>query len=199
MNIAIRCRCGQLQGEVDAHDIAARVTCYCKDCQAYARFLDPHPDFLDAAGGTEVVAALPAAVRFTQGSEHLACMSLGPKGILRWYAACCRTPLGNTPRGAKVAYVGLVRSALAVSADELERHAGPLQAAVNTDSARGAVATTPGPSARVIFKVGRMIVKARLNGRYKQTPFFDAGGRAPVRSPQILTLAERRALDSSAP
>ena len=81
MEIRLRCRCGKLQGEVDATRVAARAVCYCKDCQAFARFLKAQDVVLAAAGGTEVEAALPAAVRFTQCLEHLACMSLSPKGI----------------------------------------------------------------------------------------------------------------------
>src|SRR5690349_24000361 len=112
MKIRLRCRCGKLQGEVEAARVAARAVCYCKDCQAFARFLKTQDVVLDAAGGTEVEATLPAAVRFTHGLEHLACMSLSPKGIYRWYASCCNTPVGNTPRDPKMSYVGLVRTCL---------------------------------------------------------------------------------------
>ena len=77
MRLALRCRCGKLRGQVDAGHVAARAVCYCKDCQAYGRFLAP--PVLDPLGGTEVAAALPAAVRFDEGLEHLACMSLGPR------------------------------------------------------------------------------------------------------------------------
>ncbi|MGH8856217.1 MAG: DUF6151 family protein, partial [Telluria sp.] len=108
MTIALRCRCGKVRGQVDPSGVAARAVCYCKDCQAFGRFLGG--GVLDAAGGTEVEATLPAAVRFEAGMEHLACMSLSPKGLYRWYAACCRTPIGNTPRDPRTAYVGLVRA-----------------------------------------------------------------------------------------
>src|SRR5688572_9041650 len=107
MTMQLRCRCGAVRGEMDAHRAYARATCYCKDCRAFARFLG-QPGVLDASGGTDLVAAAPAAVRFTAGSGHVACMSLSPKGLLRWYASCCRTPLGNTPRDPKVPYAGLV-------------------------------------------------------------------------------------------
>ena len=96
MTLALRCRCGQVKGIVSTDRAYVRATCYCKDCQAYGHFLGT--EVLDAAGGTEVAAALPAAIRFDGGLEHLACMSLSPKGIYRWYASCCDTPIGNTPR-----------------------------------------------------------------------------------------------------
>src|SRR5688572_4602143 len=107
MTMQLRCRCGAVRGEMDAGRAYARATCYCKDCRAFARFLG-QSGVLDASGGSDIVATAPAAVRITSGSEHVACMSLSPKGLLRWYASCCRTPLGNTPRDPKVLYAGLV-------------------------------------------------------------------------------------------
>ena len=96
-NSAIRCTCGQVRGEADLGHAYTRGTCHCHDCQAYARWLG-RPELMDAAGGTDIVPMSPADIRLTAGVEHLACMSLSEKGTLRWYAACCRTPLGNTAR-----------------------------------------------------------------------------------------------------
>lgn len=192
MTIALRCRCGQLRGQVDERRVAARAVCYCKDCQAYGRFLGT--GVLDSAGGTEVAATLPAAVRFDAGLEHLACMSLGPKGLYRWYASCCRTPIGNTPRDPRTAYVGLVRACLDASDEELARTLGPLRCRVETESASGQVASSGLATAGVVFKVGTMLVKARLGGGYRDNPFFRQGTKDPVKPVQVLTLEERKAL-----
>ena len=192
MSIALRCRCGKLQGQVDHRRVAARAACYCKDCQAYGHFLGG--EVLDAAGGTEVAATLPAAVRFDTGLEHLACMSLSPKGIYRWYASCCRTPIGNTPRDPRTAYVGLVRSCLAAPDAELDRLLGPLKARVQTASASAPVPTSMLGTASVVLKVGTMMMKARLGGGYKHNPFFRPGTSEPVKPPQVLSLEERKAL-----
>ncbi len=78
----IRCRCGKLQGEVDASASSAHGVCYCRDCRAFAYYLGPPEGMLDALGGTDVVAVQPRHVRFTQGTEHLACMSLTEKGYV---------------------------------------------------------------------------------------------------------------------
>jgi hypothetical protein len=193
MNMRLRCRCGKLQGEVEARQVAARAVCYCKDCQAFARFLKAEDAVLDAAGGTEVEAALPAAVRFSAGVEHLACMSLSPKGIYRWYASCCNTPVGNTPRDPKMPYVGLVRTCLDASAEELDRALGRARFSANTGSAKGPVKATPVRAALAVARIGAALLKARLGGGYRDNPFFDASG-APVRSPRVLTREERAAL-----
>jgi hypothetical protein len=192
MTIALRCRCGKLRGQVDTRRVAARAVCYCKDCQAYGRFLAT--PVLDPLGGTEVAATLPAAVRFDEGLEHLACMSLGPKGLYRWYAGCCRTPIGNTPRDPRTSYLGLVRACLDAPDAELDRQLGPLRCRVETGSAKGPVKTSVLGTAWAVCKIGTMLMKARLGGGYRENPFFRPGTSEPVKPPQVLSLEERKAL-----
>jgi hypothetical protein len=132
-------------------------------------------------------------VRFTAGLEHLACMSLSPKGIYRWYASCCNTPVGNTPRDPKMSYVGLVRTCLDVPAGELDRVLGRSRFTANTGSARAPVQATPLRAALAVARIGAPLLKARLGGGYRDNPFFDASG-APVRAPRVLTREERAAV-----
>src|ERR1700761_5845308 len=101
MNHPLRCSCGKLQGHVSHPGRAGRGVCYCRDCRAFAHFLGRPGDILDAQGGTDVMATLPSYVTFTQGKDKLACMSLSERGMLRWYASCCNTPIGNTMRNIK--------------------------------------------------------------------------------------------------
>lgn len=190
--LTLRCRCGQLRGQVDAGRIAARAVCYCKDCQAYGHFLGT--GVLDAAGGTEVAATLPAAVRFDAGLEHLACMSLGPKGIYRWYASCCRTPVGNTPRDQHMAYVGLVRACLDADDATLERELGAVRLRANTRSAAAPVAAHPLAAAWPLARIVTMLAKARLGGAWRANPFFGTRADEPVKPVQVLSLEERKAL-----
>ena len=192
MTIALRCRCGKLRGQVDTARVAARAVCYCKDCQAFGHFLGPGA--LDAAGGTEVAATLPAAVRFDAGLEHLACMSLSPKGLYRWYASCCRTPVGTTPRDRRTSYVGVIRACLDASPEEMDRLLGPLGAHVNTKSATRPVKPGGIATVGVVARVGLMLLKARLGGGYRDNPFFQPGASAPLREPRMLTREERAAL-----
>ncbi|SFD04931.1 DUF6151 family protein [Massilia yuzhufengensis] len=192
MTMALRCRCGQVRGQVDTQGVAARAMCYCKDCQAYGHFLGT--DVLDPAGGTEVAATLPAAVRFSEGVEHLACMSLSPKGLYRWYAGCCRTPIANTPRNPRMSYAGVVRACLDAPDAELDRAFGPLKARAETASAAAPVPASTASLAWVGVKVSVMLLKARLGGGYKDNPFFKPGSSEPLRSPQVLSLEERQAL-----
>jgi Family of unknown function (DUF6151) len=197
MNCPLRCRCGLVQGAVDVRHSAGRALCYCKDCQAFARFLQRESEILDHLGGTEIIATVPRRVRFNAGFDKVVCMSLSENGLLRWYASCCRTPIGNTPRDRKISYVGLVRACLAGSDDEIRRWFGPLEIALNAQSARGEVRSTPMATFVGVLKIIRNVAGARLNGGYKDNAFFAVDSGAPTKVPKNLTLAERRALDSS--
>lgn len=185
---AIRCRCGTLRGHVVLPATTSRALCYCKDCQAFARWLGREGDVLDAQAGTDIVATMPSHVRFDGGLEALACMSLSAKGLFRWYASCCRTPIGNTPRDPRIHYVGLIRSALAAP---LEPSFGPATLRLNTGSARGKVAATPVALFFAMLKLLTAMVPARLRGRWHDNPFFDPSSGRPVRAPQVLGTADR--------
>lgn len=194
MGIRVRCQCGKLQGELDTSAVAARAKCYCRDCRAFARFLGNEVEILDGAGGTEVAAALPSGLRFTQGAEHLACMSLSPKGLYRWYAACCRTPIGNTPRDPRVSYVGLVRACLAATPAELDAQLGSGYIHANTESAYRRIPKTPGGMLVALVKIGSKVLAARFGGGYRNNPFFEAGSAVPVRQPTVISKEERARL-----
>jgi hypothetical protein len=115
-------------------------------------------------------------VRFTLGTQALACLSLSPRGLLRWYAKCCSTPIANTPRDWKLAYVRLVHTCLR-QADSFDRSFPAVQMHVNTKSAKGKPprGSGLGGMARFIGLVLRL-TGSRLRGNYKDTPFFDAQG-----------------------
>ena len=194
MALPLRCDCGKLQGEVDPGGVAARAVCYCRDCQAFARFLGREADVLDAAGGTEVAATLPSAVRFTSGLAHLGCMSLGPRGLYRWSATCCRTPIGNTPRELTTPYVGLVRACLDVPDETLARQLGRSPIRVQTGTALAPVKPTLLRTAWAVARIGGKLLGARLGGGYRDNPFFQPGASAPLREPRVLTREERAAL-----
>ncbi|MET0717975.1 MAG: DUF6151 family protein [Pseudoxanthomonas sp.] len=196
MALSLRCQCGQLQGTVETDQLYVRATCYCHDCQAYARWLD-RPGVADAQGGTDIVAMNPAAVRITAGQEQIACMSLSPKGLLRWYAVCCRTPLGNTPREGAVPYVGIVTTGLS-PAREMEQAFGPKgQTVINSGSAQGQVKATPWRFVTGGLRIAVNLVGAKLR-KQKPSLFFDDQGQ-PIRTPQALSAEERQALGASIP
>jgi hypothetical protein len=83
MTHRLRSQCGAIRGYVALPAKTVRAICYCRDCQAFARYLARAGDVLDEHGGTDIVATAPSHVRFEQGLDALACMSLSATGILR--------------------------------------------------------------------------------------------------------------------
>lgn len=109
--------------------------------------------------------------------------------LLRWYAECCRTPIGNTPRNPKLSYVGLVHNCLATQA--LEPSFGPLRMVTSSMSATGEVRSTPASTAIGVLTVATALLGARLSGGYRDNPFFRPGTSAPIRDPYMLSRDER--------
>jgi len=189
----LRCSCGAVRGFVDATGPVNHGVCYCKDCQAFAHFLGQPADILDALGGTEVVQMLPARVEIATGREHLACVRLTNKGLLRWFAHCCHTPIGNTLGDRRFSFVGLVHNCLAGGDGTLDQTFGPVRMWVHTQSALGGSAPQSGGLAGAMLRVATMMLRARLDGSYVRTPFFTADG-VPVSAPHVLSAAERQRL-----
>ena len=98
MNLAVDvgCRCGEVEGRLDnaARETVNRIVCYCDDCQAFVHYLG-RADLLDEHGGSDIVQVAPASLAYTRGNDRIAGVRLKPKGLYRWYASCCKTPLGN--------------------------------------------------------------------------------------------------------
>jgi|SRR6185437_7382228 len=187
MSHPLQCRCGTLRGEVANPRNANRVICYCKDCQAFAHFLGRQGDILDERGGSQVLQILPKHLTLTQGVETLACMRLTPKGLLRWYASCCNTPVGNTLDTPKISFIGLVHSCLGTSGPPLDESFGPVRAWVNTKGARGEPKPkTVGMGRSISWFLGT-ILTARFNGDYKHTPLFVRDTWAPIATPHVLS------------
>jgi hypothetical protein len=189
MQHPLRCRCGAVQGLVKNPQRANRVVCYCRDCQAFARFLGSDSQTLDARGGSEVIQVIPKDVTFSQGVDSLACVRLTDKGMIRWYAACCRTPIGNTLENFKISFIGLLHDCLETA--PLQESFGPIRSYVNSQGAIG----TPKPKSAgmwtTLWWVIRTIGKARINGDYRHTPFFRMDTRRPIVEPHILSVEER--------
>jgi hypothetical protein len=118
-------------------------------------------------------------------------MSLSDHGLLRWYASCCNTPIGNTPRDFKTSYVGLIHSCLAKRAPSLEDSFGPVRMVLQTKSAKGQVKSTPMSNFVTLLKIMKSVIATRISGNYRRNPFFVEDSGAPIKQPRVLTKAER--------
>jgi hypothetical protein len=191
----LRCRCGEVEGVItDASPRTAnRVVCYCDDCQSFAHHLD-RADVLDAQGGSDVVQVAPSALRITKGAERITGMRLSPKGLFRWYASCCRTPIGNT-LAPKVPFVGIVAHAFEGGAATADAAFGKPVAKI---LGRYAIGTPPPGSTsldvRVLIGVVAKVLGWKLRGKTWPHPFFDRTTRAPAYPVTVISREERDAL-----
>jgi hypothetical protein len=196
MNHSLQCRCGTVKGSLSHTTAVNRCMCYCRDCQAFAHFLGKADEILDAQGGTDLMQTRPANLAFTHGQDALACMRLSPKGLLRWYAACCNTPIGNTMANYRVSFVGLVHSCLEGTGASLDQSFGPVRARVNIKSAKGEVPSGSGMMSAILPLIV-LLARPLIDGSYKRTPFFSAYTGTPIVAPKVLSGSERERVMSA--
>ena len=187
------CDCGKVGGTIDAKNLKDyRAICYCNDCQAYARYLG-RQDLLDKHGGTDVIPVTPAKIKFTQGQQFLKCLRLSDKGMYRWYADCCKTPIANIPENPKIPYVGLLNHVLLKknSVEDINAAFGVVHRGIQAKFALGtppvwaAKTVSPGFMLRVI----RFALRAKIKGEGQPSPFLNENGDPKVQ-PQVLSASE---------
>ena len=184
---SIQCQCGTIRGQIEGGGICSRVICYCTDCRAFANFLGQFDDVCDAQGGTEIVQIAQPRLRIAQGLEHLACLRLSANGMLRWYASCCNTPLGNTMADPKISFIGMIHSSLDHA--RMDADFGSAIARLNTNTAMGETKPRQRGLAGVIARFICLVVSTRFSGRYKNSQLFTSSG-APIVRARVLTVEE---------
>lgn len=187
----IQCECGKFRAELTGFpkNTPGRLKCYCDDCQAYLHYLN-RTDLLDENGGTEIIPAYPAEIKFIAGKEYLKCTRLRPKGMYRFSTKCCNTPVANTRLGQ--AWAGVHRRVYTVKdPDRLDKELGPIKSSIMGKYAKG---TPPAGTPQTFDFKGMALVmpyllKGKLLGKGKSSPFFE-NGRSIV-EPKVLSPEER--------
>lgn len=178
LSLACRCATVQVTLTVPGRRSGGRVTCYCTDCQTAARHFGPGDALLSPAGGSDLWQTTPDLIEITAGADRLAVMRLSPRGLFRWYASCCDTPLFNTLPRLGLAFVGVVLRP--EGAERWQEAFGKPICYNATASARpgqGAPAKDKGVGRAAYGVFSRMAIAA-LSGRNRTSPF-----RAPDGSP----------------
>ena len=187
-DIPLRCHCGAVRGTAIQMNgnIGNRIVCFCGDCQAFARFLGRSSAILDMRGGTDIFQLPLNSIVLTSGLDKVRCMRLSAKGMHRWYADCCKTPIGNT-LGAGSPFIGLIRNFMAVGSSP-DAVLGPVRGYIHPRFANGELPPEQqklvNPPAMILRIVGKLL-KWKLQGRNRPTPFFNSAGQ-PLSEPQIL-------------
>lgn len=193
--LELQCQCGQLRGVVKQVTPATsnRVVCYCDDCQAYLHWLR-RAELLDSSGGTRILQLPPAHVQLLRGAAAVRCVRLTGKGLYRWYAGCCRWPLGNTV-GPGVPMIGLLEAVLDPGLSESDR--ANILGPATLVWAKYAVGGVPShaeatASPRTIARAARKLFSWWVRGLATPSPVFDE--KRPLAVPEVLTSVERNEL-----
>jgi hypothetical protein len=183
--IALACSCGQVHGHIAEFsvDTSNRVICHCKDCRKFTLWTG-HTEMVDSHGGLDIIQVAQSQISFDKGVEKIRCARLSKKGMFRFYADCCRMPLGNAmSRG--VPLIGLPAQLF------VQNPALPVNIGVAV-GIHGKSATTPTPNAHrsvpigVMSRVVRLVLKWKFKSRGASTPFFHDDGK-PVSEPNIIS------------
>ena len=186
-DVDFACRCGLVKGALTQITPSAgtHARCHCNDCRgAVMHFGEPDP----RPNGVSYFQTTPDRVRFDSGAENLAVLSLRAGSLLRWYATCCGAPLFNTMGAPKFPFASLYVARARDTAP-----LGPVIADGFIDKGDGKQAHKG--LAKMIWRMVRRTLAARLTGRWKHTPFFDVHTLKPVVRPTVLTPQDRAALD----
>lgn len=184
--LTFSCKCGEVQGHlsVAARKAGTRVQCFCADCRAAEIHLtqrDPAPHPVDLFQTT------PDGLHITQGADNLRLLRLSPRGLMRWYAGCCGTPIGNTLGKPGLPFVGL------------NSHLFTDPASLGKVRAKAFISRPGQPprskgAGRMAFGIVTRMITSRLSGRWRETPFFDVESGAPVAEAEVLSKKARDAL-----
>ncbi|MEP5761388.1 MAG: DUF6151 family protein [Litoreibacter sp.] len=177
-DVVLKCNCGTLEAvvtDVSPHH-GTRVTCYCDDCRAGTRIMYPNDDCLDGVG---IFQTDPDKLYIRAGHDQLANFSLSPRGLLRWYAKCCDTPMFNTMRSSRLPFVGVL-----LSANDDNSVFGPIRA-------QGFIKTADGKIQHkgmflMVSRMFRRIIASLVTGRWRKTPFFDTRTNTPIQEPWLV-------------
>lgn len=192
-NIKVGCECGAVQGTIAESDKpkGRRLACYCQDCQTFAHYLGKGESILDPEGGTDIYQVAPSQLTIQQGTEKLRCVRLSPKGLFRWYAECCNTPIGNTV-SASIPFMGVVHNFFQTP-PSLDQTLGPVSMFIQTKTAKNKVSGEnvyeTMPPTLMIKTIGKLIYRS-VTGQGKPNPFFNDKSD-PIVAPIILTKEQR--------
>jgi hypothetical protein len=183
--INLSCACAQVQGKTEDTNVQKgnRVHCCCADCQKFAMFLEQEDIVLDQYGATDIFQIPLAHLHITQGHEHLALVRLTPKGLNRWYAKCCNTPIGNT-LGGKAPFIGIIHNFMRHT-ESRDQELGETRGYIHCQSAKQPVPIDLQLSYfKVSMRVLGKLISWKLKGLNQPSAFFDENFR-PITKPLI--------------
>ncbi|MEZ5759357.1 MAG: DUF6151 family protein [Emcibacteraceae bacterium] len=180
-DIHLKCSCGKVQGcayDVSPH-AGVRVVCHCDHCQAFAKYLGREKEILDENGGTDIFQMSPYQVLIEKGKDQIRSIRLTKKGPYRWYADCCKTPIGNTLHS-EVPFVGMIHNFMDDDGKR-DKNLGPVRFYVQGKYALKKLPDdkyNEGFPLASYLKIMFKILIWRFSPKKFPSPFFDEDGKA---------------------
>lgn len=191
-HVDFKCNCAKVKGTIDNIDtkVQQRMVCMCNDCQAWAHYLG-RGDVLDANGGTDILPVMPGNFKITQGFENMKCARLTDKGMYRWFADCCKTPIANAMSATWMPFHGVSVKAMELKGRNPDDVIGPVRGRMMGKHGKPPLPADTHKTASLGFIAGvlKFIAVAIATGKGKPSPFFREG--EPIKTPHVLTAAER--------
>jgi len=165
-----------------------RLTCCCSDCQAFALYLEGlgrgnAEPILDQFGATDIFQMPVSKLSIETGLEQLACVRLTQKGMYRWYAKCCNTPIGNT-MGANMPFIGVVHNFMQHQTSRVDE-IGKNRAYVQTHEMKSKIPKAlKGSSSKAILRSIYKLLCWKVQGLHQPSVFFNLDG-SPIVIPFI--------------
>lgn len=186
--VKLKCRCGAVKGKLNVVPGSfLHVHCLCCDCQRFASYLNNEENILDEHGSSELVQTYPSYLEITEGQDKICCAQLTSKGLYRWYASCCNTPLANTMTSSKVPFVGVSAKLLQFCDEQAKMDVlGPVTMKAFGKYARGEMPKDAHPRFPMSYmpKILIFMLKGMLGGKSSPSPFFK--GSEPVAKATVL-------------
>ncbi len=191
-DVHFSCQCGMVTGALTraGPQSGDHVVCHCTDCQKFASVLGAETRIFGAFRGTALYQGRCAAMSISTGKDKLACLHLTEKPTLRWYAACCNTPMFNTYANSRVPYITTLLANCIP--DEVEQHIGPALGHLFLPSEAKAKAEFVSMSfAHLMRRFFIRMIKDLMAGDRKKSVLFDPLTLEPITQPHRLPLPRR--------
>jgi len=163
---------------------AVRARCFCADCRA-AELYHNQPD--PGEGGVDLLMVDPAKLTIDQGIEQLATIKIYPRGIRRWYAACCGARFFNTLDTPRFVFITVRTNRLAD-----KEAAGPEQAQAFVPLRNGK--TKHKNATRLYLPMMARSLGRMFNGKWRDNPLYDPKAGRMRTKPHVLSREERRGI-----
>lgn len=158
-----------MHGHLSLRPRGTHLVCHCQSCAKAHAFVTG-----DTVSSVALYLTVPSALHIAEGGQgQLRAFQASRSGPFRWYTQCCRTPFANTLSRPTLPFlsfqIGMLKDPAPLGRVRVESHR---PGGKGTSNAAG-----------LAYGVFTRMVGARVSGKWRDTPFFDADG-TPIVAPE---------------